>query len=152
MNKTTIYFDMDGTIADFYGVENWLSYLEAENALPYIIAKPLVRLSTLAKMLNLLQKNGYRIGIISWTSKYCSESYFNKIACAKMKWLANHLPSVHFDEIRILHYGTPKFEYRGSENDILFDDESPNRTQWGTLAYDEKQIFNVLKNLLDIVK
>ena len=23
----TAYFDMDGTIADFYGVENWLDYL-----------------------------------------------------------------------------------------------------------------------------
>lgn len=26
--KGTIYFDMDGTLANFYGVDNWLDYLE----------------------------------------------------------------------------------------------------------------------------
>lgn len=26
-----IWFDMDGTIADFYGVENWLDYLLDED-------------------------------------------------------------------------------------------------------------------------
>lgn len=37
----TIFFDMDGTLADFYGVENWLEYLNAEDTLPYEVAKPL---------------------------------------------------------------------------------------------------------------
>ena len=37
---TTIFFDMDGTIADLYGVENWLDYLIASDVLPYEIAKP----------------------------------------------------------------------------------------------------------------
>ena len=36
-----IYFDMDGTIADLYGVENWLDYLVAEQTKPYREAKPL---------------------------------------------------------------------------------------------------------------
>lgn len=27
--EKTINFDMDGTIADLYGVENWLEYLQA---------------------------------------------------------------------------------------------------------------------------
>ena len=31
----TIVFDMDGTIADFYGVDGWLDYLKAENTTPY---------------------------------------------------------------------------------------------------------------------
>ena len=26
--KGTIYFDMDGTLANFYCVDNWLDYLE----------------------------------------------------------------------------------------------------------------------------
>ena len=30
-----IYFDMDGTIADFYGVDGWLADLEAHNVRPY---------------------------------------------------------------------------------------------------------------------
>ena len=31
----TINFDMDGTIADLYGVENWLEYLINGDAFPY---------------------------------------------------------------------------------------------------------------------
>ena len=54
----TINFDMDGTIADLYGVENWLDYLIAENTRPYAIAKPLVNLSALARKLNALQRMG----------------------------------------------------------------------------------------------
>lgn len=67
--KATIFFDMDGTIADLYGVENWLDYLINADALPYEIAKPLIRLSALAKILNRLQKQGYKIGVISWLAK-----------------------------------------------------------------------------------
>ena len=54
--KKTICFDMDGTIADFYGVENWLEYLKSENPYPYMIAKPLVNMSALARVLNNRQK------------------------------------------------------------------------------------------------
>ena len=36
-----IYFDMDGTIADLYGVENWLNDLRTERTTPYEIATPL---------------------------------------------------------------------------------------------------------------
>lgn len=65
----TIYFDMDGTIVNFYGVENWLDYLEAYDTTPYEIAKPLIHFSTLARMLNRLKQEGYTLGIISWCSK-----------------------------------------------------------------------------------
>lgn len=34
-----ICFDMDGTIADLYGVENWLDYLIAEDVKPYAEAR-----------------------------------------------------------------------------------------------------------------
>ena len=43
--KGTIYFDMDGTLANFYGVENWLDYLENEDTTPYAIARPLFNFS-----------------------------------------------------------------------------------------------------------
>ena len=56
--KVTINFDMDGTIADLYGVENWLTYLINEDTFPYANAKPLLHLSSLARKLNTLQKAG----------------------------------------------------------------------------------------------
>ena len=55
----TINFDMDGTIADLYGVDNWLEYLINEDVYPYANAQPLPRLCTLARKLNALQRAGY---------------------------------------------------------------------------------------------
>ena len=36
-----IVLDLDGTLCDFYNVNGWLPMLQAENAAPYLIAKPL---------------------------------------------------------------------------------------------------------------
>ena len=139
-----IFFDMDGTIANLYGVENWLPMLRAENPKPYEIAKPLVNLSRLARHLNRLQRKGIEIGIISWGSKVASKEYDNAVEKAKIDWLARHLASVNFDEIHVVPYGTPKANFLTSSNDILFDDEEQNRTAWSGKAYAETAIFETL--------
>ena len=143
----TINFDMDGTIADLYGVENWLDYLIAENVFPYANAKPLLHLASLARKLNALQRNGYELGIISWLSKSGSEAYNEIVTEAKLKWLAKHLPSVRWDYINIVPYGTPKQNFCENPLDILFDDEERNRTNWTGRAYDVENIMEILKNL-----
>jgi hypothetical protein len=56
--KKEIWLDMDGTIADLYGVDNWLEYLKAEDEKPYKIAKPLVNMKNLAKELKQTTKAG----------------------------------------------------------------------------------------------
>lgn len=145
--ETTIYFDMDGTIADLYGVENWLNYLINLDALPYEVAKPLVRLNSLARILNRLQKQGYRIGIISWLAKNSNKTYDEAVTKAKKKWLAKHLASVTFDEINIIKYGTPKQNFARTENDILFDDEFKNRKEWTGKAFDVDSIIEILKGI-----
>ena len=144
---TTICFDMDGTIANFYGVSHWLDYLINENTLPYEIAKPLLRLSALARRLNNLQKEGYHLSIISWTSKSGTAEYNAEIAESKMEWLNRHLPSVHWDEIHIVPYGTPKETFAHSANDILFDDEELNRKAWTGKAYDVENIMEILREI-----
>lgn len=121
--KATIYFDMDGTITDLYGVENWLDYLLNEDTFPYANAQPLLRLSALAKRLNNLQRQGYNIGIISWLSKSGSDAYNVDVTAVKTQWLARRMPSVNWDEVHIIPYGTPKENYCKSPLDILFDDE-----------------------------
>jgi len=143
----TIYFDMDGTIADLYGVKNWLSYLIDGDTLPYEIARPLVRLSALARILNNLQKKGYRIGIISWLSKNGNADYNERVTTAKMNWIKKHLASVKFDEIHIVKYGTYKETFAKTNDDILFDDELNNRKYWTGKAFDETEIFEILKSL-----
>ena len=138
---------MDGTIADLYGIKNWLAYLKEENTLPYEVAKPLLRLSALAKILNRLQKDGFKIGIISWTSKRGSDEYNTAVTAAKEKWLRTHLKSVQFDEIHIVKYGTLKDKFRNTDKDILFDDEERNRKEWCGQAYDVDNILEILKGI-----
>ena len=142
-----IYFDMDGTIANFYGVNGWLDYLKAEDATPYAQAAPLLRLSALARILNKLQRNGYTIGIVSWLAKNSTAEFDEKVTTTKIQWLKAHLKSVHFDEIHIVKYGTPKEEVVNFPNGILFDDETPNRNNWKGEAFDESQIMEVLKGI-----
>lgn len=143
----TIWFDMDGTIADLYSVENWLPMLRAYDPSPYMLAKPLVRLSTLAYMLNRLRAKGYRVGVISWGSKCSTPAYDAAVTAAKTAWLKTHLPSVEFDEIHVLPYGVPKQNFKRTDADILFDDEERNRISWGENAHTETEIFDILKSL-----
>ena len=145
--NVTINFDMDGTIADLYGVEGWLPMLIAHDETPYAIAKPLLRLSALARRLNSLQREGYRIAVISWLSKSGTEEYNEKVTNAKLEWLAEHLPSVAWDRITIVEYGTPKENYCETPFDILFDDEEQNRENWNGIAFDVNDILGVLKEI-----
>lgn len=145
--NVTINFDMDGTIADLYGVPNWLEMLINHNETPYAIAEPLVRLNILARMLNRLQREGYRLGVLSWLSKDSTVEYDEKVTNAKLEWLAKHLPSVHWDNINIVEYGTPKENFCETPFDILFDDEEKNRENWQGVAYDVNNIIEVLKGL-----
>lgn len=139
-----IWFDMDGTVVNFYGVENWLPMLRAYDPTPYEVAKPMVNMANLARLLHKAQRLGYEIGIISWLSKCSNDEYDQKVTQAKIEWLRVHLPSVTFDEIKIVAYGTPKHELCQG---ILFDDEKPNRDNWGQGAYEPKDIMEILRGL-----
>ena len=146
---TTIWLDMDGTIADLYGVEGWLEMLTAHDATPYAEAKPLVRMATLARLLNNRQRNGYKIGIVSALARNSNAEYDECIKNAKREWLAKHLHSVKFDEIRFVPYTFKKNDVNNGK-DILFDDEAPNREHWKGDAYEPEMIIKVLKHLLSV--
>ena len=142
-----ICFDMDGTIANLYGVEGWLENLIAEDVRPYREAKVLLNMNSLARKLNKLQKQGHEIVVISWLSKCGSENYNQAVTQVKKDWLKKHLSAVKFNEINIVKYGTKKAQFAKSENDILFDDEKPNRDGWIGKAYDVNNILEVLNTL-----
>ena len=146
--KRTIWWDMDGTIADLYGVENWLDMLRAYDATPYAKAKVLHNMSLLARYMNQVQAKGYKIGIISWLSKCSTDEYDAQVVIAKLEWLNIHLASVQFDSIHIVPYGTPKQSFMATKNDILFDDEDKNREAWEGEAFTPDQILDVLKALV----
>jgi len=143
----TIFFDMDGTIADLYGVDGWLADLIAKNARPYKEAKALINLQALARVLNRLQRQGYRLEVISWLAKNSNAEYDAQVTAVKREWLAKHLASVKFDAINIIEYGKAKEEFIHTELDILFDDEEKNRTNWTGEAHDVHNIIETLKSL-----
>lgn len=145
-----IWFDMDGTIADLYAVEDWLPKLRAYDPSPYAEAAPLLRLCSFARVLNRLSREGVRIGIVSWLSKDPDPAYGEAVTAAKMEWLKKHLPSVKWDEIVIVPYGTPKSEAVNLQShDVLFDDEENNIIEWeeaGGWGFDPAVIMDFLRS------
>ena len=145
-------FDLDGTLVDFYSVKDWLLKIRAHDASPYRDARGLVNLSRLARRLNAVQRKGWKIRVVSWGSKDRDEKFLEDVRRAKIEWLSRHLKSVHFDEICIVRYGTPKSEVGTLHGGFLFDDEKPNREEWthaGMVAYDATAIFDFLNSIGD---
>lgn len=142
-----IWFDMDGTIANLYGVDGWLDMLIANDPTPYAVAKPMLNMSLLARYLNKAIAQGHEVGVISWLSKNSNADYDEKVKAAKLNWLNTHLKSVAFTTIHIVAYGTNKLNTCGEG--ILFDDELNNRVTWGEGAYEPAEILNILKGLVD---
>ena len=139
-----ICFDLDGTLADLYAVDNWLNMLRACDPTPYTQAEPMLNMSAFARLLHKAQRLGYEIVIISWLSKTSTADYDVAVTQAKLQWLQNHLPSVEWNEVHIVAYGTPKHEICGG---VLFDDEEHNRNIWGQGAYEPQDILEFLRGL-----
>ena len=58
-------FDMDGTIADLYAVENWLDALRSFSDRPYREAAPMMNFSALARQLNAAQRKGAKLASVA---------------------------------------------------------------------------------------
>ena len=153
-NVKMVCFDMDGTIADLYGVNGWLDMLRAENPAPYIAATPMWDMSELRETLLAIMENGIEIRIITWLSMDSSESYKATTRTAKLDWLnKQNFPFDHFHGIR---YGTTKADsvrkYLGEdETAILFDDNAKVRKGWTlgeTFDPTSTNIIEVLKTLI----
>lgn len=149
----TINFDMDGTFVDLYGVPKWWEKLDKHDPTPYIEAKPLVRLSVLARHIHKFQKAGYKVNVISWLAKSSTPKYDVAVIDAKREWLRKHLPSVRFDGIYIVPYGTPKSNYVPKDrSNLLIDDEIKNLAEWekakagfGIVATEMFELFKTIK-------
>ncbi len=140
-----IWLDCDGTWVDLYGVNGWLADLQSHNPRPYKEAKPLIHLSTFARTIHELQAQGWEVNIVTWLSKNSTEKYDKAVAKTKLEYFSKHLPSVKFNKIKILKYGTPKSSVG---NGILFDDEAKNRDEWHGVACSEKNLIKKMRALL----
>lgn len=150
MDNKTLVFDMDGTIADFYGVNGWLDYLKAENTTPYEIAKPLYNMVYLVALLTILKNQGWKIVVTTWLAKGGTKEYNDRTRKAKLEWLEKY--NFPYDEIHLVKYGTTKANCTRKMGgyQILIDDNEKVRKGWNlgdTINANE----NILKNLEKLV-
>lgn len=92
-----------------------------------------------------MRRNGFNIGVISWTSKNGSKKFNQKVEEVKREWLARHLPSVQFNEIHITDYGVSKKEVAQDKNGWLVDDDKKVLEDWGTLSFAPNRLIEQLK-------
>lgn len=125
-----IYWDMDGTIADLYAVEGWLTGIDSRQVFPYVEAEPMWDMVRLASILGQLREMGYVIGVITWLSKSGTKEYNNAVRKAKREWLERYGLWELMDEVHMVKYGTPKHITANIRHGILVDDNKSVREAW----------------------
>ena len=150
MNKTLV-FDMDGTIANFYGVIGWLDYLKESNPTPYIVAEPLYNMEYLNFILGVLKMFGWRVVVTSWLAKDSSKEFDKEVRQAKLDWLDNF--DFPYDEIHLVKYGTTKANCTRKHGgfQVLVDDNESVRDGW-SLGMTINANENIIPHLLDLIK
>lgn len=146
----TIVFDMDGTIADFYGVNGWLDYLIAEDTTPYEVARPLYDMVALAELLMALKDKGWRVVVTTWLAKGGTKEYNDRTRTAKLEWLAKY--NFPYDEIHLVKYGTTKANCTRKIGgyQVLVDDNATVRKGW-TLGATINANNNIVKEIEKLV-
>lgn len=154
IKERKIYFDMDGTIADLYGQENWLLNLRNEVTTPYEKASPIYDMKKLNAILEMLQAFNFSVGVITWGSLEASESYNKAVRKVKKQWVNDYLPVC--SEFHFQRYGVPKHKatYQNIKinKDILIDDNAEVRKMWtnkGGIAIEPTE--NLFKDLAKLI-
>ena len=148
-----ICFDMDGTIADLYGVDNWLAKLRAEDASAYTEAAAMWDMEELNSVLRALQNKGVEVRVITWLSKDSSEEFKIATRKAKREWLEK--VNFPFDKFHGVQYGATKADsvrnsLASNETAVLIDDNDKVRNGWNlgkTINPTTENIIEVLKKL-----
>jgi len=148
MNKVLV-FDMDGTIANLYGVDRWLDYLMAEDARPYTEARPFYDMFAMMEVLNELKNDGWHVVVTTWLAKNATKEYNKAVRKAKLEWLERF--GFPYDELHMVKYGTTKADCTRKLGgyQILIDDNAKVRNGWtlGPTFDANKNVYDFLKNL-----
>lgn len=150
MNKTLV-FDMDGTIADFYGVNGWLNDLQNENTRPYDMAKPLYNMEVLNALIDFLRMQGWRIVVTTWLAKGATKAFDDAVRASKLQWLQKY--NFKYDEIHLVRYGTTKANATRHHGgfQVLIDDNEQIRKGWH-LGDTIDANGNILNELLKLIE
>ena len=153
-NVKMICFDMDGTIANLYGIENWEQQLNNENPAPYTNAKPMWNMKKLNKVLKKLQAKNIEIRVVTWLAMNSTVKFKEQTRKAKIEWLKKY--NFPYDNFHGVQYGTTKADtvrkyLAENECAILIDDNDKIRNGWNlgeTINPTKCDIIKMLKNLL----
>lgn len=145
-----IAFDMDGTIANLYGVNDWKNMLNNSNSLAYLQAEPMFDMQELNGILSQLKTAGWYIVVISWGSMGSSKCFLEETKVAKTEWLDRlEFP---YDSMHCIKYGSSKSKALGCkfEMGILIDDNESIRNKWklGDTLNPSENLMEKLKKLL----
>lgn len=130
MKKTTVYLDMDGTIANLYGIENWLPRLRNEDTEIFKECEPMISQS---KLLELFPETLYKIVILSMTPKNATQEYCKNVEEQKDIWLDKFFPKL---EKRIYKKYSNNKNLKNSSESILIDDNEEIRNNFRGQALD----------------
>ena len=146
-----LVFDMDGTIANLYGVNGWLDDLINKDTRPYEVAEPMYDMDTLALVLEMLKGLGWTIAVTSWLAKNSTDEYDARVRAVKKEWLEKF--GFPYDILNIVPYGVDKSSVTADLGgfQVLIDDEEKNLKDWKNgLTIDAKtDIMTMLLKILD---
>ena len=157
-----IFMDMDGTLFNLYGKDNWLDLLENEISGAFVgdgmknSLMPALNLESMHNIIYDLMDLGVSFGIISWTPFAASPIYEETCRNEKLNWLTQNFPMI--TDIAIIPYGIEKQKAitKRAQTMYLIDDNSEVCKTWETakqrkaiLVDDDFSAFDALKAIYD---
>lgn len=136
MNKV-VYFDMDGTIADLYGVTNCFKRLDALDASVYSEAKPIDKY---INMLKEFKHMGYKVIILTCLGMVSDPKFDKETIHNKGVWLDKYIGKEYIDERIYIPNTKHKESYINIfGKGILVDDDARVLRNWN---FDRIQAIN----------
>lgn len=153
----TIYFDLDGTLFNLYGKNDWLKRLEAEDETVFNDEHKTDFFFNGSKefnsVINKLMESNVCFEVITWLPMNASKEYENKCEIVKRKWVEKNLPFVR--KVHCLSYGIPKqtaTNRHSKDEKILIDDSAQVCQTWNTKAMRKSYNINKRFTALDALK
>lgn len=149
--RRTLYFDMDGTIANLYGSDRWLEKIQSREQV-FTNLEPMPWFEEAKKLIESLKFLGWEVEVITWLPMNATQEYKDLSIEGKMAWLDTNAKGI-FNRVNLVDYGTSKQIFGNYGNiSYLFDDNEEVREEWeaSTMgeAFDAKDMVRVLRMLV----
>ncbi len=142
IKNSKVLFDMDGTIADLYNVNDWLNKLQDSDASVFAEAKPLVDINAFKAYLRDMKTLGHSVEISTWLPKNATNQYKKAVIKAKAEWLVKYGIMELLDAVNYLDYGVDKSQ---GVSDIIYDDSDEVLLNFKGVSKSNILLYDVLK-------